>query len=71
MCKVYGNAAIGFSAVKTWFALPDKPRSGRPKETEDEELQNLFDDVTQSNGKTLEYGSFYSSKASESNGKDS
>lgn len=55
--KFYGNAAICIYGIKNWFntfqkgefKLDDKPRTDRPKKTEDEELQKLLDeDVTQS-----------------------
>ena len=54
--RTYGDGVISYATVKNWFKrfrngeydLEDKERSGRPKETEDEALQNLLDeDCTQ------------------------
>lgn len=57
ICQAYGEAVISERTCRDWFAkfkkgdlsLEDKPRTGRPKEFADEELESLLqEDATQS-----------------------
>ncbi|GAB0087225.1 hypothetical protein DMENIID0001_015090 [Sergentomyia squamirostris] len=52
ICKVYGWEALAESSCRDWFRrfkkgdfrIEDKPRSGRPKEVEDMDLNDLLAD---------------------------
>jgi len=52
ICQAYIENAVGLTTIKEWFSkfkksefeLEDKPRVGRPKETEADDLQVLLDE---------------------------
>lgn len=59
--KAYGSGSVSYATVKNWFKkfkkgdfeLEDKERSGRPKETEDQVLQELLDEDASQNSRDL------------------